>query len=72
MIKTEYLNDGTLIKHYSDEGKVLRQVETGAIYSEPIDVVPCAFTYEEVDEVVDGDEEEVTGEEVLEMLEGVL
>lgn len=57
MIKTEYLNDGTLIKHYSDSGFMLLQVETGAKYSDPVDLVPCRYTYEETDELIDGDEE---------------
>ena len=71
MIKTELLNDGTLIKHYSDAGFMLLQVETGAVYSDPIDVVPCKYTYEETDELIDGDEE-VTDEEFFDMLEEVL
>ena len=58
MIKTEYLNDGTLIKHYSDAGYLLLQVETGAKYSDPIDVVPCSYTYIETDELVDTEVEE--------------
>ena len=49
MIKTEYLNDGTLIKHYSDAGFMLLQVETGAKYSDPVDLVPCRYTYEETE-----------------------
>ena len=49
MILTEYLNNGTLIKHYSDKGVMLLQVETGVKYSDPIDVVPCRYTYEETD-----------------------
>lgn len=57
MIKTELLNDGTLIKHYSDEGKLLIQNETGHKYSDPIDVVPCRFTYTESDELIEKDEE---------------
>jgi hypothetical protein len=57
MIKTEYLNDGTLIKHYSDAGYMLLQVETGIKYSDPIDVVPCGYTYEETDELVESAEE---------------
>lgn len=57
MIKTEFLNDGTLIKHYSDLGLMLLQVETGAKYSDPIDVYPCRYTYEETDELVESDEE---------------
>ena len=71
MIKTELLNDGTLIKHYSDSGFVLLQVETGAKYADPIDVVPCIYTYEETDELVEG-EEEISDKEFLDMIEEVL
>lgn len=73
MIKTKYLNDGTLIKHYSDNGVMLLQVETGIKYSDPVDVVPCRYTYEETDEFIDGYErEEITDEELMDMLEEVL
>ena len=73
MIKTEYLNDGTLIKHYSDKGVMLLQVETGEKYSDPVDVVPCRYTYEETDEYVEGESnEEITDDEFLDMLEEVL
>jgi hypothetical protein len=57
MIQVEYLNDGTLVKHYSDAGFMLLQVETGAKYSDPIDIVPCRYTYEETDELVEVEEE---------------
>lgn len=53
MIITELLNDGTLIKHYSDNGMVLLQNETGIKYAEPIDVVPCQYTYTETDEPIE-------------------
>lgn len=56
MIKTEFLNDGTLIKHYSDAGFMLLQVETGIKYSDPVDVFPCRYTYEETDEKIDVEE----------------
>ena len=59
MIKTEYLNDGTLIKHYSDAGFMLLQVETGIKYTDPIDMVPCRYTYKETDELINADSEEV-------------
>lgn len=58
MILTEFLNDGTLIKHYSDKGVMLLQVETGAKYSDPVDVVPCMYTYEETDELIEVEEAE--------------
>jgi hypothetical protein len=58
MILTELLNDGTLIKHYSDAGYVLLQNETGAKYSDPIDVVPCIYTYTETDELIETENSE--------------
>ena len=62
MIKTELLNDGTLIKHYSDAGFMLLQVETGIKYSDPVDVVPCRYTYDETEELIDGEEENTEDE----------
>jgi len=58
MIHTEYLNNGTLIRHYSDLDVLLLQNETGAKYSDPIDIVPCPFTYTETDEPVEPEEAE--------------
>ena len=62
MIQTEFLNDGTLVKHYSDAGFMMLQVETGMMYGEAIDVVPCRYTYEETDVPVEVDEGEVEEE----------
>lgn len=72
MILTEYLNDGTLIKHYSDKGVMLLQVETGAKYSDPIDCVPCQYTYEETDELIEGSDVFITGDEFMAKVEEVL
>lgn len=72
MIQTEYLNDGTLIKHYSDAGFMLLQVETGIKYADPVDVVPCRYTYEETDEVIEGDDVFITGDEFMAKVEEVL
>lgn len=72
MILTELLNDGKLIKHYSDKGVMLLQVETGVKYFDPVDVVPCRYTYTETDEVIEGSDEEITGDEFLEMVKEVL
>lgn len=63
MIKTEFLNDGTLIKHYSDAGYMLLQIETGIKYADPVDVVPCRYTYEETNELIEKDEEETNPNE---------
>jgi hypothetical protein len=64
MIKTELLRDGTLIKHYSDKNVMLLQNETGVMYSDPIDLVPCAYTYSEADIPIESAEEETTEEQV--------
>lgn len=49
MIIKEIINDNT-IKHYSDQFFTIRQIETGVIYDEAYDILPCQFTYEETDE----------------------
>lgn len=72
MIKIEFLNDGTLIKHYSDAGFMLLQVETGIKYADPVDLVPCRYTYEETDELINVDDDEISDDEFLDMLEEVL
>ena len=69
MIKTEMTQDGTLIRHWSDTGKMLLQVETGNVYSEAVDVVPCRYTYEETGEAA---EQPISGDEFLSMMEEVL
>ena len=51
MIQIEYLTE-TLIKHYSDEGYMLLQNETGDKYAEPIDRIPCIYTYTETNELI--------------------
>lgn len=48
MLKTKIL-DNNLIRHYSDENFKIKQIETGIIYDEAIDVMPCRYTYEETD-----------------------
>lgn len=57
MILTEYLRDNTLIKHYSDKGVLLLQQETGLKYADPVDIVPCVYTYIETDELIETEEE---------------
>lgn len=53
MIISKYLNDETLIKHYSDIGMMILQNETGIKYTETVDIVPCPYTYTETDEPID-------------------
>ena len=74
MILTEFLNEGTLIKHYSDSGVMLLQNETGAKYADPIDVVPCPYTYTETNEPIEESNVEtfITGDEFMAKVEEVL
>ena len=48
MIVSEQINDA-LVRHYSDSGMMIKQVETGNLYEEAVDVVPCRYTYTETD-----------------------
>lgn len=38
-----------LIRHKSDCGRIIRQVETGREYASAVDAVPCRYTYEETE-----------------------
>lgn len=57
MIVREFLetrSDGIrLYRTYSDNNLRIRQVETGAIYDEAIDVEGAPYTYEETDEKIE-------------------
>lgn len=55
MIVEEKLNE-QFVRHYSDSGMKLKQVETGIIYDEAIDLIPCQYTYEETTEPAEQDE----------------
>ena len=52
---------GALVRHWANEIKsaedktatfCIRQVETGIVYSEAVDVAPCQYTYEATDEPI--------------------
>ena len=49
-------SDGVeLYRTYSDAGCLIRQVETGAEYSEAIDVADATYTYTETDKLIPDD-----------------
>ena len=60
MIQREFYkkrSDGiNLYRTYSDSKLMIRQVETGNVYAEAIDVENAAYTYEETDISIDTDE----------------
>lgn len=50
-------SDGVnLYRTYSDSELMIRQVETGNVYAEAIDVENAVYTYEETDMLIDADE----------------
>jgi hypothetical protein len=61
MIETEYFKtrpDGViLLRTYSDKGNYIVQDQTGAKYSEAIDVQPLKYSYTETDEPIEEPEE---------------
>ena len=54
------LLENDLIRHYSDTGKYIKQVETGVEYIDAVDAVPCMYTYEETEVDIDSEEEHET------------
>ena len=60
MIQREFYTqrkDGiNLYRTYSDSRLMIRQVETGDVYTEAIDVENAAYTYEETGMPIDADE----------------
>ena len=49
MIIVELVDEGTRERRYSDKNVKLRQIETGNVYEDAVDVIPCRYTYEETD-----------------------
>ena len=41
--------DNTVVRHWSDAGVKLRQIETDTLWNDAVDVLPCRYTYEETD-----------------------
>ena len=54
MIKQEKvtINNKELLHTYSDSNKCILQVETNVEYNEAYDVIPCKYTYTEMEEEI--------------------
>ena len=59
MIRKELVKNNECIKHCSDAGMMIRQVETGILYEDAVDTMPCKYTYEETDTPIPEVEREV-------------
>lgn len=58
MIILETIDEGTRERRYSDLNVYLRQIETGNLYEDAVDNIPCKYTYEETDIPIPEPEEE--------------
>ena len=58
-----------LYRTYSDENFYLRQIETGNIYSEAVDVEDAPYTYEETDELIEIIETPETTNDMINIIE---
>lgn len=58
MLCTEYLENFQRVRHYSDKSCYIRQLETNILYEDAVDVIPCKYTYEETDILIDHSESE--------------
>lgn len=56
------IKDRNFIRRYSDKNLKIRQIETGVLYDEAIDVEDSNYTYEETDIPIE-DEDEATIED---------
>lgn len=57
MIIVETVDEGTREKRHSDKDVMIKQVETGNLYEDAMDVIPCKYTYEETDIPIEHPEE---------------
>lgn len=57
MVKEELIDSGERIRHWSDKGMKIRQDETGVLYDDAVDIVPCRYTYTETNEPVEPEDE---------------
>jgi hypothetical protein len=60
MIIVEYIESENRERRYSDQCVKIRQIETGVLYDDAVDVIPCPYTYEESDEPIESVDEEAT------------
>ena len=72
MLKREFYGhndvlDEDMYRTYSDEGYKIRQIETGIIYDEAIDLESKNYTYEETDIPIEG-EGDATEQDYIEAL----
>lgn len=57
--------DGVSLYHtYSSSGYYIRQIETGNIYTDAIDIENALYTYEETNDLIEK-EDEINGDDII-------
>lgn len=72
MIIVELVDNETRERRYSDKNVKLLQKETGILYDDAVDVIPCKYTYEESDEPIVVPEEPIDVSEQPPMIPGFI
>lgn len=70
MIIVEYIETENREHRYSDLNMKIRQIETGNLYEDAVDIIPCPYTYEETDIPVEGNE--LSAQDALDIIFGGL
>jgi hypothetical protein len=58
MIQFELVDNDNRIRQWSSKNVKIKQVETGIVYDDAVDIIPCKYTYEETTEPI----EQIEGE----------
>lgn len=56
--ETIKIRDKDLLHTFSDNGMRIKQVETGIVYDEAYDIIPCKYNYEETNQHIEPIENE--------------
>lgn len=67
MIQAEII-DNMVVRHWSDANMKIRQIETGTLWNDAVDIIPCPYTYEETDIPID--EVDIDAVEALAIITG--
>ena len=63
MVKSELIENGNRIRHYSDKGFRIIQNETNIVYDDAVDILPCRYSYSETNEPIEYNIDNATAED---------
>lgn len=72
MIIVELVDNNTRERRYSDKQVKLLQKETGILYDDAVDVIPCRYTYEETDEPITPEPEPIPEPNMISGIPGMM